>query len=164
MIHIKHFNQFVNESLEYDSNYSIDEDLSNIEAEILFESYFLLEEGWLKQAIGWSFFLPITLANTLRQLVMKKIKIKKMLKNETDPAKKQKLKDELKGISYEEAKQKEKVEDQKSKMKDQANAAKGNSTPEEKEKYAKAKAKMQDKLNKANAELKKVQGQFNGIV
>jgi hypothetical protein len=158
------FSQYINESYNNESYELKQNDLSSIDSEILYESYFLLEEGWLKQTIGWTFLLPITLANTLRQLIMKKIKIKKMLKNETDPAKKKKLREELKGISYEEAKLKEKVEDQKLKMKDAANNAKANATPEEKEKYKKEKAKMQKKLDKANAELRKVQGEFNGIV
>ena len=159
MKHIQPFESFVNENKQ--NQIYLDE---STESELMYESYVILEEGWLKQAVGYTFFLPLTLINILRQYTLKKIKIKKMLKNETDPAKKEKLKKELENISYEEAKAKEKVEDQKSKMKDQASAAKGNATPEEKARYAKEKEKMQAKLDKAKQELTKAQGELNGIV
>lgn len=152
MAYIKLFEEFINESSTFE------------EHDTLLEGYILLEEGWLKQSIGYSFFLPITLANVLRQYILKKLKIKKMLKNETDPKKKEILKKELENISYEETKAKEKVEDQKAKMKDQADAAKANATPEEKAAYAKQKEAMKAKLDKANDALRKAQGQFNGLV
>ena len=142
------------------------EDAENLEESIqlFLESYELIEEGWLKQALGYTLFMPLTLLNIVYQFTMKKIKIKKMLKNETDPKKKAKLKEELKGIKYEEAKAKEKVEDQKAKMKDAADASKGNASPEEKEKYKKEKAKMQKKLDKQKEKLRQAQGQYNGLV
>ena len=147
MKHVKLFEQFLN-----DTDSSID---LNNEAENIFESYTLLEEGWLKQVIGYTFFLPLTMVNLLYQLTMKKIKVKKMLKNETNPKKKEALKQQLKGMKMEEVKVKEKIEDQKLKMKDQASKAKSNATPEEKAKYAKQKKAMQDKLNKKKEELRK---------
>jgi hypothetical protein len=156
MKHVKLFEQFLN-----DTDSSID---LNNEAENIFESYTLLEEGWLKQVIGYTFFLPLTMVNLLYQLTMKKIKVKKMLKNETNPKKKEALKQQLKGMKMEEVKVKEKIEDQKLKMKDQASKAKSNATPEEKAKYAKQKKAMQDKLNKKKEELRKAQGQYNGLV
>ena len=140
---------------------STNEQFSILEEAIEFS---LLEEGWLKQVLGYTFFLPLTLTNALYQLTMKKIKIKKMLKSETDPKKKEALQQELKGMKYEEVKIKEKIEDQKSKMKDAADAQKGKASPEEKEKYAKQKEKMQAKLDKQKEKLKKAQGEFNGLV
>lgn len=163
MKNLKSFNQFLTESY-YTQNEELLEDINESDVDYLLETYTLLEEGWFKQIVGWTVLLPITLANTLRQLVMKKIKIKKMIEAEPDPAKKEKLRQSLRGISYEETKQTEKIADLKAKMKDQAEASKSTATPEEKEKYAKMKSKMADKLVKANAELRKVQGEFNGIV
>ena len=156
MKYVKLFESFIKED-----SVSID---TNEENATLLENYVILEEGFLKQLVGYTFLLPITLANALRQLILKKIKIKKMLKNETDPKKKEQLKKELKGISYEETKVKEKIEDQKAKMKDAADKSKANASPEEKAKYKKQKAAMQKKLDQAKAELRKTQGQFNGLV
>ena len=153
MKHIKLFEQFASEN-----------DESLIETEIILGEYNLLEEGWFKQVIGYTFFLPLTLTNVLYQLTKKKIKIKRMLKNETDPKKKEALRNELKGMKYEEVKVKEKIEGQKKKMKEAADKAKGNATPEEKEKYRKQREKMQNKLDKQKAKLAAAQDEFNGLV
>ena len=72
MKHIQPFESFVNENKQ--NQIYLDE---STESELMYESYVILEEGWLKQAVGYTFFLPLTLINILRQYTLKKIKIKK---------------------------------------------------------------------------------------
>jgi hypothetical protein len=152
---IKTFEEFVTES--------INTNLDLLEADTIFEEYDLLEEGWLKQIIGYTFFLPITLLNGLRQIISKKIKIKRMMNKETDPKKLDALADELRGLKYEEVKAKEKVEKQKEKMKKQAESMKSNATPEEKEKYKQQKEKMEKKLAKAEQDYRMSKLEFQGL-
>ena len=159
---VEAYTKKMNEMKEMDS--AADADGLDESIQLFLEGYELLEEGWLKQVLGYTLFAPLTYTNLMYQLVMKKIKIKKMLKNETNPQKKEKLKQELKGMKYEEVKIKDKIEDQKAKMKDAANASKGSATPEEKAKYQKEKAKMQAKLDKQKEKLRKAQSQYNGLV
>lgn len=159
---VEAYTKKMNEMKEMDS--AADAEGLDESIQLFFESYEILEEGWLKQALGYSFFLPLTLNNLMYQLLMKKIKVKKMLKNEKDPKKREALKQELKGMKYEEVKIKDKIEDQKAKMKDAANASRSKATPEEKAKYQKEKAKMQAKLDKQKEKLRKAQSQYNGLV
>ena len=153
---IKTFEQFVNES-------KANEELDLLEADMLYEEYHLLEEGWLKQIIGYTFFLPLTLMNGLRQIVLKKIKIKKLIKKETDPKKLDALTAELKGLKYEEVKAKAKVEKQKEKLKKQVDSTKSDATPEEKAKYKKQKEKMEKKLAKAEQDYRLSKLEFQGL-
>lgn len=129
------------------------------------EDYELVNEGLVKQIIGWLFLPQLTLLNVLRQYTLKKIKIKRMLAQETDPAKKENLRQELKKMKYEEVKAKEKVQKIKKDNEAKANAAKSkNMSPEDRAAYNAQKAKMKAKLDKAEADLRKVQGEYNGLV
>jgi len=137
---------------------------AEIESILLEEEFTSLDEGLLKQVIGWVFLPGLSLMNVLRQLVLKKIKIKKMLANETNPKKKEKLKAQLKQMKFEEVKQKEKMEKLKQDNKPKVDAAKGKLSPEEKEAYAKSQKKFKKKMDKAKQGLKDAQGTYNGLV
>jgi hypothetical protein len=122
----------------------------------LVESIEALEEGAVRQVLGWTFFPVFSLANVIFQITQKKKKIKGMLATETNPKKKQVLKDQLEALSYEEVKAKKKAEDQKADLKDKAAAAKKTMTPEEKKQLAKETEKMQKKLQKTQDKIKKL--------
>jgi hypothetical protein len=157
MTKLKTYSEFVNES-----KYKEDQDL--LEANTIYEEYNLLEEGWLKQMFNYSLFLPLTLLNILRQLLLKKIKVKRMLNKETDPKKQAALRAELKALKYEEVKAKEKVQKAKQKVKIEADSMKSSATPEEKEKYKKQKEQMNKKLVQAQRDYENSKLQFNGLV
>tara|TARA_B110000971_G_scaffold210445_1_gene237659 strand:- start:418 stop:873 length:456 start_codon:yes stop_codon:yes gene_type:complete len=135
------------------------EEFSNdIDLETLHEEIEILEEGKVKQVLGWVFFPVFSLANVIFQITQKKKKIQGMLADETDPKKKQILKDKLEALSYEEVAAKKKAKDQKEDLADKAAAAKKAMTPKEKKQLAKETAKMQKKLDKTNAKIKKLKG------
>lgn len=139
--------------------------LEEFNSEMIAEGLEDLNEGLVKQILGWMFLPQLTLLNTLRQYALKKIKIKKMLAQETNPAKKEKLKQELKSMKYEEVKAKEKIQKLKKDNEQKAKEARRKPmSPEEKAKYDAQKLKMKKKIDKAQADLRKVQGEYNGLV
>jgi valyl-tRNA synthetase len=143
MKHVKLFEQFT-------------EELNNVNLDALHEEIEALEEGSVKQILGWVFFPAFSLVNVVYQLARKKKKIKAMIADETDPAKKQALKDKLEALKYEEVKQTEKIKDQEEELKAKAKEAKKSLSPEEKKKLAKEKEKAQKKLDKAKEKLRKM--------
>ena len=143
MKHIKLFEQFT-------------EELNHKNIEALHEEIEALEEGSVKQILGWVFFPAISLVNVLYQLVQKQNKIKALIADETDPKKKQALKDKLQALKYEEVRQTEKIKDQEEELKDKAREAKKSLSPEEKKKLAKETENTQKKLDKAKEKLRKM--------
>lgn len=140
MKHVKLFEEFNSSKRELD----------------LVESIEALDEGSVKQVLGWVFFPVFSLANVIFQITQKKKKIKGMLANETDPKKKQVLKDQLEALSYEEVKAKKKAADQKEDLAAKAAEAKKAMTPKEKKQLAKETEKMQKKLQKTQDKIKKL--------
>tara|TARA_B100000497_G_C7302782_1_gene205295 strand:+ start:81 stop:536 length:456 start_codon:yes stop_codon:yes gene_type:complete len=122
----------------------------------LVESIEALDEGSVKQVLGWTFFPVFSLATVIFQITQKKKKIKGMIADETDPKKKQILKDKLEALSYEEVAAKKKAEDQKEELADKKAAAKKAMTPKERKQLAKETAKMQKKLDKQEEKIKKL--------
>ena len=107
MKHIKLFEEFVTSQENVDI---IIESASN-EAKIQLDEFtYSVNEGVLKQIIGWTFFTPLTLLNVAYQFFRRRGKIKRMLAKEQDPKKKEALRQELETLKYEEVKAKEKVD------------------------------------------------------
>ena len=101
MNNIVNFSEF--SAVEESVNNMINEEMASLNEELVInEGEDLINEGLVKQIIGWLFLPQLTLLNVLRQFALKKIKIKRMLAQETNPAKKDKLKQELKKMKYEE--------------------------------------------------------------
>ena len=133
------------------------EEFNNSHNELdLVESIEALDEGSVKQVLGWTFFPVFSLATVIFQITQKKKKIKGMIADETDPKKKQILKDKLEALSYEEVAAKKKAEDQKEELADKKAAAKKAMTPKERKQLAKETAKMQKKLDKQEEKIKKL--------
>ena len=132
------------------------EEFNDVDIETLHEEIEILDEGAVKQVLGWVFFPVFSLANVIFQITQKKKKIKGMIADETNPKKKQILKDKLEALSYEEVAAKKKAKDQKEDLADKATAAKKTMTPEEKKQLSKETAKMQKKLDKTNDKIKKL--------
>jgi len=161
MKHIKLFEEFVTSQENIDV---IVESASN-EAKIQLDEFtYSVDEGALKQVIGWTFFPALSLMNVGYQLIRKKAKIKKMLDKESDPKKKEALKKELKTLKYEEVKAKEKIKKKEEELDAKIKAAKAKMTPEEKEKLSKEMAKKKEELAKAKEKFKKEKEQSSGIV
>tara|TARA_B100000768_G_scaffold41832_1_gene40716 strand:- start:402 stop:854 length:453 start_codon:yes stop_codon:yes gene_type:complete len=120
----------------------------------LVESIEALNEGSVKQILGWTFFPVFSLATVIFQITQKKKKIKGMIADESDPKKKQLLKDKLEALSYEEVAAKKKAADQKEELADKKAQAKKALTPKEKKQLAKETAKMQKKLDKQEEKIK----------
>ena len=132
------------------------EEFNDVDIETLHEEIEALDEGSVKQVLGWVFFPAFSLATVIFQITQKKKKIKGMIADETNPKKKQILKDKLEALSYEEVAAKKKAKDQKEDLADKATAAKKTMTPEEKKQLSKETAKMQKKLDKTNDKIKKL--------
>lgn len=140
MKYVKLYEEFVNEA-------------DDVNIETLHEEIEALEEGSVKQILGWTFFPVFSLANVIFQITAKKKKIKGMIADETNPKKKQILKDKLEALSYEEVAAKEKAAQQKEDLEAKKAQAKKALTPKEKKQLAKETAKMQKKLDKQNKKI-----------
>ena len=153
MKHVKLFEQFI-------------EDMNNMAPYTLHEEIESLEEGSVKQILGWVFFPPLSLINVAYQLVQKQLKIKALIADETDPKKKQALKDKLQALKYEEVRQTEKIKNQEEDLKAKAKEAKKGLSPEEREKLKEKQAEMQKKLDKEKEKLRKLKnsGTASGFV
>jgi ATP-dependent exoDNAse (exonuclease V) beta subunit len=138
------------------------EEFNDVDIETLHEEIEILDEGAVKQVLGWVFFPVFSLANVIFQITQKKKKIKGMIADETNPKKKQILKDKLEALSYEEVAAKKKAKDQKEDLADKAAAAKKAMTPKEKKQLAKETANMQKKLDKAKEKLRKLKQSDTG--
>lgn len=145
MKHVKLYEEFINEDN--------DVNLETIHEEIELEA---LEEGTATQIIGWIYFWPFALVNVVYQLVRKQQKIKGLIAHETDPKKKQALKDKLQALKYEEVRETEKIKAKEEDLKAKAEAAKKELDPKEKKKLQKETAKMKEKLAKAKEKLRKL--------
>lgn len=143
MKYVKLYEEFINED-------------SDVNIETIHEQIEALDEGSVKQILGWVFFSPLSLINVAYQLVQKQIKIKALIANETDPAKKKALKDKLQALKYEEVRQTEKIKNQEEDLKAKAKEAKKDLSPEEREQLKKQQAQMQKKLDKEKEKLKKL--------
>ncbi len=123
-----------------------------------------IEEGAIKQVLGWTLFTPLSIYRVIHQLVMKERKIKSMLKKEKDPKKRDKLRQELKNMKYEQVKYRKKLQKQELKGREQAKKAKETMTPEEKKKLAKQTAKTKEKIDKAKEKMKDLETRNLGLV
>lgn len=143
MKYVKLYEEFTNED-------------NDVNIETIHEEIEALDEGSVKQILGWVFFPPLSLINVAYQLVQKQLKIKALIADETDPKKKKALKDKLQALKYEEVRQTEKIKNQEEDLKAKAKEAKRDLSPEEREQLKKQQAKMQKKLDKAKEKLRKL--------
>lgn len=143
MKHVKLFEEFINES-------------NDVDIETLHEEIEALEEGTVKQIIGWAFYWPFSLVNVVYQLVMKQQKIKGLIADETDPKKKKALKDKLQALKYEEVRETEKIKAKEEDLKAKAAEAKKELDPKERKKLQIETEKMKKKLAKAKEKLRKL--------
>jgi hypothetical protein len=152
---IEESNEMVNnivKSAFYEARLTINEQLSS------------LNEGVLKQIVGWTFFPAISVLNVAYQFFRRRSKIKKMIAKETDVKKKNALKKELETLNYEEVKAKEKVKIKEDELKDKIKAAKSKMTPEEREQLDDELAKKRKDLEKAKEKFNKEKQEFQGLV
>jgi len=138
------------------------EEFNDVDIETLHEEIEALDEGSVKQVLGWVFFWPFSLINVVYQLVMKQQKIKALIADETNPKKKQILKDKLKALKYEEVRETEKIKAKEEDLKAKAAESKKAMTPKEKKQLAKETANMQKKLDKAKEKLRKLKQSDTG--
>ena len=123
-----------------------------------------LNEGLIGQVLGWTFLPLLMLIRQGYRSWKKKKKIYKMLSNpKLSPEQKEKLREQLKGLKYEEVKAKEKVEQKKEELEEKIKAAKADMTPEEKKKYQKQADKKRKELRKAQDKLDKEMSKFHGL-
>ena len=133
------------------------EEFNNSHNELdLVESIEALDEGTVKQVLGWTFFGPISLAIVIFQITQKKKIIKGQLAEVTDPKKKQILKDKLEALSYEEVEAKKKAADQKKELAGKLAAAKKDMSSKERKQLAKETVKLQKKLDKQKEKIEKL--------
>jgi len=123
-----------------------------------------IDEGVVKQIIGWTLFPQISLLNVLYQFMRRRGKIKRMLAKETDPKKKEALRQELKTLKYEEVKAKEKVKAKEEELDDKIKMSKQDMSPEEREQFQKEMAKKRKELEKAREKFNKEKEKFHGLV
>lgn len=129
-----------------------------------FENAEEINEGLVGQLIGWYFFTPFMLIRQGYRFLKKRQKIKKMLAAPNlTPAKKEKLKQELKKLKYEEVKAKEKVEAKKEEMRAKAKAKKKDMSPKERKQFQKEMDKKKKELENAQAKLDKEMDKFHGL-
>ena len=143
MKYVKLYEEFVNEA-------------DDVNIETLYEEIEALEEGTVKQIVGWVFYWPFSLINVVYQLVMKQQKIKGLIADETDPKKKQALKDKLQALKYEEVRETEKIKAKEEDLKAKAAEAKKELDTKERKKLQAETAKMKEKLAKAKEKLRKL--------
>ena len=143
MKHVKLYEEFINES-------------NDVDIENLHEEIEALEEGTVKQIVGWVIYWPFSLVNVIYQLIMKQQKIKGLIADETDPKKKQALKDKLQALKYEEVRETEKIKAKEEDLKAKAAEAKKELDPKERKKLKAETAKMKEKLAKAKEKLRKL--------
>ena len=161
MKHVRLFEEFVTSQKNVDT---IIESAFN-ETEIqLDELTYSVNEGLVKQALGWIFFPGFSLLNVAYQFFRRRSKIKKMMAAEQDPAKRDKLRQELETLKYEEVKAKEKVKAKEEELKDKAAQARRKMTPEEREEFDKEMAKKRKELEKAKEKFNKEKQEFQGLV
>jgi hypothetical protein len=154
LLNYDQFNE-INESLEIDD--------FDITVQSITEEIEKLDEGGLKQALGWTLFPILSRFNVWRQNAKKKTKIKKMLEKEKDPKKREALLKELSAMKFEQVKAMEKVKKEEEKYAEKAKEAKKGMTPEEKEAYQKQMDKAKEKITKAKEEWEKSMTKDQGI-